>query len=321
MSDNKNLQTPYGVFGGVISSEKYPSGEMKSIRLADRNVILTHAGELTPAYGEETARRKFKASVSFHRNGTIKAVSLEQQQDVQTPIGELPAELITFYDTGELKRVFPLDGKISGYWTEEDERGLNVPLNFEFEFSSFTAMLTGVCFYKSGDIKSITLFPGEEVTVKAPIGAVSVRQGFSLFESGRLKSLEPAEGVIIETPIGTIKAYDPGANGVNADSNSLCFDEKGRVIGLATSLNGFLVQTLSGEMRMFRPAEALNPLDGESVMIVPLKVGFDYEKNIVTIECADAETAEYSFNQRFTVFDSEMGCSGSDCGSCRLCGH
>lgn len=31
---------------------------------------------------------------------------------------------LTFYENGELKRVFPLDGKISGFWSEEEEKRL-----------------------------------------------------------------------------------------------------------------------------------------------------------------------------------------------------
>jgi hypothetical protein len=67
--------------------------------------------QLIPFYGEDSLRRKYKASVTFYGNRALKAVSLDAQQEVLTPIGEMPAELVTFYDTGELKRVFPLDGK------------------------------------------------------------------------------------------------------------------------------------------------------------------------------------------------------------------
>ena len=36
----------------------------------------------------------------------------------------MDAELVTFHADGSLRRVFPLNGKLSGYWTEADEGAL-----------------------------------------------------------------------------------------------------------------------------------------------------------------------------------------------------
>jgi len=321
--ENNIIQTPYGVFAGVISSECYPEGGVKELRLGEKNVILTHAGDLIPYYGDETPRRKFKSSVSFHKSGMVKSVCLEEQQDVLTPIGEFPAELVTFYDTGELKRIFPLDGKISGFWTEEDERELNIPFNFEFEFASFSAMLIGICFFKNGEIKSITLYPGEEISIDTPgTGKMKLRCGFSLFESGKLESAEPAAPTKLKTPIGEIMVFDTQAIGVNADDNSLRFDEEGRITALATSISGFTVSSCCGETRFFKPDEVINPLDGESMMIVPLRLEFDYENEVVVIQEASGEKSPFSFKESFIIFKAEVsGCSGLDCSSCSSCSH
>lgn len=238
MSEEK-LLTPYGVFAGVVSTDYDEEGGIESITLDEKNVIVTHAGELIPFYGAETPRRKYKPAVTFHKNGMIRSVTLEEQQEVVTPIGTLPAELVTFYDTGELKRVFPLDGKISGFWSEEEEAALNIPLRFEFDFTSFTAIISGICFYKSGSIKSITLWPKEQIDITLPaIGAIKVRNGFSLYESGALESLEPAVPTKIMTPAGEKKVYDRHAVGVNADSNALTFDEEGNVTGFTRQWGG-----------------------------------------------------------------------------------
>ena len=222
LDDNK-IQLPGGVFAGVESYVCYPDGELEGIRLSEKNMLVTHAGELVPAY-TETHRRKVKYSVEFFRNGMIKAVSLDEQQEIQTPIGEFPAELVTFFETGELKRFFPLDGKISGLWSEEEEKKLAIPFSFDLSFTKFTAVITSVGFYKDGDIRSITLFPGETIIIQTQYGEISVRGGFSLYESGELESLEPSRQTQIQTPIGVIAAFDPNAVGVNADSNSLAFD-------------------------------------------------------------------------------------------------
>jgi len=190
--ENGHLQTAYGVFGGITSYDCYPNGELRGVSLKEPNVIVTHAGELTPFYSE-TNRRKHKYSAEYYKNGMLKAVALEEQQDVVTPIGEIPAELVTFYDTGELLRIFPLDGKISAYWSEEEERALHIPLSFEFDFASFTALVDCICFYKSGGIRSITLFPGESITIHTELGDVVCERGFSLNEDGTLKSLQPSD--------------------------------------------------------------------------------------------------------------------------------
>lgn len=281
---NQNiLQTPFGVFGGICTAEYYEDGSPKSLRLDKKNVVVTHAGELIPYYSGDSQRRKYKASVKFYPGGLIKAVSLDKQQEIITPIGEFPAELVTFYPTGELKRVFPLDGQISGFWSEEDERELNIPFSFDFGFGAFTAMLVGLCFYRSGGIRSITLFPNETISVHTPVGSLRVKNGLSLFENGRLQSLEPAGPQVIATPIGAVSACDVNAVGINADSNSVRFDESGRLISAVTSGSKIIAVAKDGSTRFFAPAEKRSPLDEKETITIPLKLDFDYRQDTVSI--------------------------------------
>jgi hypothetical protein len=228
--ENNMIQLPSGVFAGVDSYVCYPSGELEGVKLSEKNMLVTHVGELIPFY-TETHRRKNKFSVEFHKNGMIKAVALNEIQEIETPIGEFPAELVIFYETGELKRFFPLDGKISGMWSEKEEKALTIPLTFEFPFTSFTALINGIAFYKSGEIRSITLYPGERIPISTEYGEIPTRNGFSLYESGKLESLEPAIPFLIQTPNGPHRAFNPNAIGVNADVNSLVFDEEGKIVG------------------------------------------------------------------------------------------
>jgi hypothetical protein len=291
--------------------------------LDEQNVILTHAGELVPFFGEDTLRRKNKASVTFHKNGMIKSVALEEQQDVTTPIGGLPAELITFYDTGEVHRVFPLDGKISGFWSEEDERGLNIPLTFDFGFTSFTALISGICFYKSGAIKSITLFPGEQIEVThTHYGPIKVRHGFSLYETGALESLEPTELLSLETPIGLLTAYNVNAHGINADSCSLCFDLQGRVIRLAASGGTILVSRRSDGALFSFTAKVIDPEDDGLQVTLPVGLAFDHTNRTVVITGGDGSSARFLFDDHFFVYSTKFpitGCSASDCARCSKC--
>ena len=236
----------------------------------------------------------------------------------------MPAELVTFYDTGELKRIFPLDGKVSGFWSEEDERGFNVPLNFEFDFASFSALISGLCFYKNGCIRSVTLFPNEIIRIgHEPNGTIDVRHGFSLHESGRLQSLEPASPVKLRTPIGTLTAFDPNAVGINADMNSLCFDEQGRIISLITA--GDRIHTYregSGASSTFMPKIVY--VQDESAEVYSIKAAFDYDSGSVTITDADGAENKFAFSDTFVVYNNVMpsaGCTGGDCSNCSLCGN
>jgi len=318
--DERTIQLPSGVFAGVESYACYPDGELEGIRLSEKNMLVTHAGELVPAY-TETYRRKIKYSVEFYRNGMIKAVSLDEQQEIQTPIGESPAELVTFFETGELRRFFPLDGKISGLWSEEEEKNLAIPLSFDLSFTKFTAIITGVGFYKSGDIRSITLFPGETVTIKTEYGEIYARGGFSLYESGELESLEPLHQTQIQTPIGVIACFDPNAAGVNADSNSLVFDKQGRVAALVTAGNRIGVQTEDGRFLTFAPREVVNPLDDETMITEGLKISFDYNENTVTFDGSNGKSTFSVDGNGFTVTaynNSAYMCSPADCASCSL---
>ncbi len=55
--------------------------------------------------------------VQFHPTRMLKSLRLHSQQTVATPMGPLRAEYLTFYDTGQWRRVLQLNGKLSGYWT------------------------------------------------------------------------------------------------------------------------------------------------------------------------------------------------------------
>jgi hypothetical protein len=273
-----------------------------------------------PVY-TETHRRKTKYAVEFHKNGMVKAVALNEMQEIETPIGEFPAELVTFYETGELKRFFPLDGKISGMWSEEEEKALAIPLSFALPFAGFTAVIGGVAFYRAGDIKSITLFPGETVNVATRYGEIPTRHGFSLYEGGELESLEPAVSHIVDTPIGRVAAFDSNAVGVNADANSLAFDEAGAVRKLVTVHNRVAAQTVEGRLLTFGPREVVNPLDDETMITEGLGIAFDYEAGTATFASDGGECCLSLADCGFTVTvysGAAHICSPVDCASCSL---
>ncbi|MFV0466261.1 MAG: hypothetical protein ACK5ML_09315 [Lachnospiraceae bacterium] len=318
--DDTHIQMEFGILGDVTSFHKLPTGELFSVNLGGKNMVVTHIGELVPAY-TQTPRRKNKPSVEFHPDGMIKAVYLEEQTEVETPIGTLPAEYVMFYPTGELHRVFISDGQISGFWTQEEESEYQIPLTFDFEFSQFTAKLNGICFYKNGDIRSITLYPGESAVVNTPAGEIVTEIGFSLYESGALKSIEPKEAVLIKTPIGLFAAHDPSAIGINADSNSICFDESGRLTSFKTVQHKILIQTDAGKFEILMPEMKAHPLYDDTQIRSAIKISFDFEQD--TVEIDNGEIHVYSMEKdHFTIKeipDDMPGCSPIDCATCSLC--
>jgi hypothetical protein len=318
--ENSIIRFAGGALAGVESYSCYPGGELLGVKLSQKNTLATRVGELVPAY-TETHRRKNKYSVEFFPSGTIKKIALDEVQEVQTPLGELPAELVTFFETGELKRVFPLDGKIGGMWSEQEEKALAIPLSFELPFTSFTAIIGGIAFYQSGAVRSITLFPGETVPIATAYGKIAARNGFSLYESGKLESLEPSAPFTIQTPIGALTAFDPNALGVNADINSLAFDEDGRIMALTTVNNRVAAQVENERPLLFAPREVVNPLDAESMITEGLKISFDYDTDTAQFAEGENHTILLITGSVFTITAhaaSTPACGPADCAACSL---
>ncbi len=305
---------------GVASLYCYENGAVRDCILNEENYIPTRYGNLIPRYGPEEIRRKYKPSISFYRSGAVKSLSLEQQADIMTTLGAFPAELLTFYESGSLKRLFPLNGKISGYWTEADEEKLCRKFRFSLSFGSFKAKIISLCFYESGNLKALTLWPGETVILKKQTELFPVRTGFSLYEDGSLKSIEPAYELSVPTPIGWITAFDENALGISGENNSLCFKKDGSLHSLITSSSKIAVINKDGVIHVIGPIVKPDPVEEGKSVLIPLKISF--EGNCVrfeeeTIRVFDMLTSE------FTVLnissETRAGLFCGDCSNCSRC--
>ncbi|HEY3362526.1 MAG TPA: hypothetical protein VGK06_12105 [Methanosarcina sp.] len=237
---------------GITSFTTYDSGELKDCKLEEYNLIHTKYGDLVPQYGDPGFRKKQLAALSFYKSGKIKSISLEQQTEISTSIGAFPAELVTFFENGSINSLFPLNGQISGFWSEEEEGELAQKFHFSFSFGDFCAKIIGLRFYPDGKVRSLILWPNEQIIIDTPVGKMPVRIGFKLFEDGSIESVEPAEPYKIETPIGSINAYDADALGIDADKNSVCFDKRGILTSLCT-FDIITVRKKSGEKEIIFP--------------------------------------------------------------------
>jgi len=310
------FSTIYGTLYGCMNPDFYESGILKSTRLDKENNILTEIGLLTPQYTDDKVRRKYSNALSFYESGSLKSISLENQTEVLTPLGKMPAELITFYEDGSVKRVFPLNGKISGYWSENDEAELARPMSFKFDFGVFSAKIMCIYFYNNGEVKSITLFPNEAIELTTPAGKMKVRTGFSLYKSRRLKSVEPAVPVAVDTPIGKLTAYDSGAIGINGDINSLTLKEDGSVNSLKITDEEIIVRSNDKIVDIIKPVLQQNPLDEDDYITLPF--GVKFLDSVVLFE-GEAKHSYDIDKTTFTVVKSRFSLNRASCKSCSGC--
>lgn len=294
----KTFSTKYGQLNGIGNIEFYTEGNIKECKLNKYSQLTTIYGNLVPQYDETEVRRKYKRSIAFYENGNIQSISLNQQTKIDTSIGKLAAELVLFYEDGSIKRIFPLDGKITAYWTEENEHKLAEELYFNFEFGIFKSKVIGINFYKSGTVKSLTLWPRDFINIPSIYGIIETRIGFSVYSNGVIKSCEPRRQTLINTIIGELHAYDLGAIGINADSNSLNFNEDGTVKALCTSTDKITIIGIDGKVNIEEPSLKPNNFNNTIMDVKPLNIEFYLDK--IKINGREYSLKDNTFNvQKF----------------------
>jgi len=277
--------TPFGAIETLPEIEFFPDGSVRSCIAARACPLITPLGMLVPQFTANTLRKRQLPAISFHPNGMIRNLPLEEQILVCTPAGVLPAEQVTFYESGALKRIFPLNGTLSGYWAQEDEARLATPLSVDTPFGPVETLAISLYFSPSGALRSLTLWPGTTLDVPTPLGCIAARVGVSFFDSGVLRSLEPAEPVSVATPVGELLAYDPDAIGICGDTNSLRFRENGSLCGLTSTAHTFDVVLENGRVRRLAPPLRRHPCDGERMEAGPLCL--EFRPGVVGISSAD----------------------------------
>ena len=315
----QTISTKYGTLKGISSRELFEDGSIKSCMVTEFNELVTPLGILVPQYETDNVRRKYTSSVTFYNNGNIRSISLHQQTPIQTSIGKFPAELLTFYKNGSLKRLFPLNGKISAYWTEEDEYSLAQEFDFEFSFGKFKKKVIAVYFYESGSVKGLTFWPGDSVSIHSPLGEVEARIGITLYPDGQLKSFEPNAPIAAATPIGEITAFNPDAIGIHGDLNSFVFYEDGRIKSLMSSYNLVTITDQNGRKEAVSPRLKPSLLDEDKMAIMPLLIVF-HDKQV---GIGNRIINQYNIdNCTFTIYHIPQVYKPriNDCSVCDACG-
>ncbi|HEY9249350.1 MAG TPA: hypothetical protein VIO38_09475 [Rariglobus sp.] len=315
------LATHYGTLSGISNSMTYPDGSLKSCILHEENRIQTPVGEIVPQYrvaelGER--QKKHRSSLSFFENGRIKSASLDRAMPLQTPLGIFKAEFVTFYEDGSLNRLFPLNGQIDGYWSERNEGELAEVFDFNLPAGRFSAKIIGLHFYPAGTLKSLTLWPGQRITIETPVGPMLIRTGFSLHEDGSIRSVEPAVPVELVTPVGPVKAYDEEMLGMNADQNSVQFSPSGRLRSVKTIHTGIRIVSADQLETTLEPLETTSLIDISEMRTVPMQIDFAEDSvRIVTGTAHGFATSGHTFStfdRERVIRESCAACSGCDGG-------
>jgi hypothetical protein len=268
------VETAFGSIEARPKMEYYPSGVLRACSPQKESPLKTEYGVFIPQYCGDELRKRQIPYLTYHESGMINVLPLQEQVEIEIPQGRIPVEKVTFYPDGKLKRLFPLDGCLSGYWGEEDERGLARPIKLKTPAGELEALIISIYLSPEGGLRSLTFWPGETVKISTPVGELNVKTGLSYYDSGQLKSVEPENPVSVETPVGKILAYDPDAIGITGDRNSIKFSEAGELISLKTVSNMFVVKEDTGDIKRVEPPLRYSPLDGETLEPSPLTVTF-----------------------------------------------
>ncbi|SHH93592.1 hypothetical protein [Clostridium grantii] len=305
---------------GISDIEFFDDESIKCCTLNKKNEIDTSYGKLVPQYDESAERHKFINSISFYNNGNIKSIALQNQISIKTLSGVFKAEYLTFYEDGSLKKIFPLNGKLSGYWTEENEYSLAENMDIQLSIGKYTFKLININFYPSNAVKSITLWPKESVLIETPLGKINTRIGVSFYENGKIASIEPSDPVTVETKIGKLKAYDSIALGIHGENNSLKFSENRQVLALTTISNRIEIEDKYGNNKSYEPSYRQSMCSDNEKEIVPLKIEFTNYSVIFNSNSDD----EFNLDEcKFNITQLEVdyskiriGCTG-----CSGCSH
>lgn len=286
------IPTPFGPIRVLPALEFHPTGEIRSCFAAEACSLQTPYGSVTPQYQSNTLRKRQLPAIGLYPNGMIRALPLEEQAEIHTTVGVVPAEQLTFYENGELKRVFPLNGKLSGFWSQEDEEQLAEPLEIDTPIGRLKLKIVSLYFSPAGALRSLTLWPGEVLDAHCSCGDIPARSGIAFYDTGEIKSLEPSGHARAATPLGELRAYDPDSVGICGDVNSLRFGRDGKVLCLSTISDAFDVALDNGEVKRVSPPMRRNACDGETLEPGPLRLAFAGDRVTFSAEGVE-ETAAF----------------------------
>ena len=162
------------------------------------------------------------------------------------------------------------------------------------------------------------LWPNKRIEIETPIGSYPVRIGFRLYENGALQSFEPGMPISVETPVGSVMAFDQNAIGIDADCNSINFYPDGSLQSLSTNSDIVIHSPEMKERTIIYQQLRLDMLSDE---MIKLPVVLHFQKDTVMFDNgAESKTFPIKGTTFMFLHDgyyTEKKCSpGSDCSDC-----
>lgn len=306
------LQTKYGMLRGVHQVVLGSLGHPEVVFLTEPNLLRLPMATWVPLHRVEDHGRRRETPLLFYPNGAIRSLPLQASTLVSFSCGKISAELVTFYPTGEIRRVFPNAGKLSGYWTEDQEYEHARVCEIHVNGVEIRAKIINLHFFKSGALQSITFWPKENVSIPLHGVRLEIRSGISFYENGRIKSYEPAEPILVDTPIGKIMAYDNHPLGVSADVNSLQFGPEGMVSGVTTVSSVVRVYPADSMPAEFAPYKVQSFCEEADTELRPLIIRFQQDQVVLEAEVREAFPL---LNTQFEIIQRLVRAPASCCGA------
>ncbi|MDY5576390.1 MAG: hypothetical protein SPF70_02770 [Lachnospiraceae bacterium] len=294
------VETGYGILNGVETAEYYENGRIKSVITSEYSELKTKYGKFIPAYELSDIRKKYRPTVEFYDDGMIRSIYLQEQTEIETGIGRIKAEHITFYENGNIRRIFPLYGQINGYWTEENEYELAEEITLPVLGTELVCKPLCIHFYPDRNLHSITIWPKTTLDIDTAYGKIKTRLGVELTEEGILKSIEPAFGTQLQTQWGILFPFDTDAFMMHADHNSLVFHEDGTILSAKTIRNKIIVQKNGEVVGEFVPREEPDFFQEEIMIKKPMEIVFGQDK--ITLKRSKNENMSWNTKEFQIMF-------------------
>ncbi len=305
-----NLQEKFNSGKHLISRNK--NGNIDTVVVAEKVILETSVGNMIPRYTLDDEGRKKESPVKFFKTGELKSLPLEDRIEIPTSIGDIKSELLIFYKSGALWRTFPLNGQVNGFWTEENEFGLAETLEIPTSVGTLKVKPIYLQFYETGELESILFWPTEKARINTSLGEILIHKGICFHKNGAVKGFEPTEEISIESPIGTINAFDPDPIGMTAESHSLNFNEDGSIQSVITSSNEIIAQEEGVESKIFSPKLVSSYCNENAFFISPLKIVFEADSISFSVPNEPSNTLPKSFQYKVSEFipDKPISCFG-----------
>ncbi len=267
-----DIQQQFNSDSHLISRNK--NGNIDTVLVGEEIILETSVGKLIPRYTLGDDGRKKEAPVKFYKSGELKSLPLEDPTEIITSVGPIKSELLIFYKNGSLWRTFPLNGQVSGFWTEENEFELAENINILTSIGTINVKPIYLQFYDTGELESILFWPGEKVIINTFIGKIEIHKGICFHKNGNVKGFEPVNEILVDSPIGALKVYDRDPNGIHAESHAINFNEDGSVESVITSSNQIIVMKEGIEYKTFSPKIVSSYCNENAFFLSPLKIIF-----------------------------------------------